>query len=536
MTAKQTKRLPITRASNRVINIGTLATQIAQRRGDTPALYEGDTVTTWHGFNEGAKAIASELALHGIERGDRVMIHSPNCAEMLMAMVGVLKAGAVMVPTNFRLSPDDIADMARRTRTKAMIGHAAYPLHVEAVQSAAHCQRKIIIKGEADDSFEAALFRFKGADFVDVDVDYDDPCWFFFTSGTTGKPKIATLTHGQMSFVIVNHVADLMPGLGDGGHDVSMAIASLSHGAGAHFFPNMARGVPPVLPVGARFYPAEIWQLVEKYRVTNLFTVPTIVKRLTEHAAVDIYDHKSLKHVIYAGSPMYRQDQKHALAKLGPVLVQYFGLGEVTGCITVLPAHEHSLDDDKMAVGSCGYARTGIDIAILDDKGARLPVKETGNIAVCGAGVFAGYFENEAANREVFVNGWFMTGDLGYIDARGFVYITGRRSDMYISGGSNVYPRETEEKLLEHPAIAEVAILGVPDREWGEVGAAIVTLHEGASLAEAEFHAFLQDRVARYKQPRYFYVWDEIPKSGYGKIEKKRIRALLEEKGLIADV
>lgn len=528
-------RLAIKRVSNRVMNLGTLATQAAARKPAHPALIWGEHQRNWVDFNARANAIASHLTNLGIERGDRVMIHSPNCPQMLEAMIAVLKTGAVMVPTNFRLAPDDIADMAHRTNIKMIIAHADFPEHVQRVQEAAPtCKNRIIIEGDGEDSFDSVIARLLGTPFVDVDVNYDDPCWFFFTSGTTGKPKIATLTHGQMSFITVNHVADLMPGLGD--EDVSIAVAPLSHGAGAHFFPNVARCVPTVLTTASGFDPVEIWRLIEKHRVTNMFTVPTIVKRLTEHSSVDDYDHSSLKHVVYAGAPMYREDQKHALSKIGKRLVQYFGLGEVTGCITVLPAHEHSLDDDKMPVGSCGFARTGIDIAILDDKGVRLAAGQTGNICIGGVGVFAGYFENEAANQESFIDGWFITGDLGHLDERGYLYITGRKSDMYISGGSNVYPREAEEKLLEHPAIAEIAIVGVPDKEWGEVGVAIVTLNETMDLDMDALKAWMQDKITRYKQPRDFYIWDEMPKSGYGKIEKKRILATLKQQGVIEDV
>jgi len=531
-TPQDEPRLFIRRASQRVMNLGTLATQAAMRRPDHPALLWNGQQRTWAEFNARADAIAHHLVKQGAQRGDRVMIHTPNCPEMLEAMIAVLKTGAVMVPTNFRLAAHDIADMALRTRVKAIIGHAAYLEHIKKVeQMCPTCASRIVIQGDGDEGYETIVARNIGEKFIAADVIHDDPCWFFFTSGTTGKPKIATLTHGQMGFIAVNHAADLMPGLDE--RDVSLAVAPLSHGAGAHFFPNMARCVPTVLATALSFDPAEIWRLIEKHRVTNMFTVPTIVKRLSEHQAVDQYDHSSLKHVIYAGAPMYRQDQKQALAKMGNVLVQYFGLGEVTGCITVLPADEHSLEDDEMPVGSCGYARTGIDIAILDDRGARLNPHETGNICVSGVGVFAGYFENEQANAESFIDGWFMTGDLGHLDERGYLYITGRRSDMYICGGSNVYPREAEEKLLEHPAIAEIAIVGIPDKDWGEVGAAIITLKEGESLDIAALKHWMQDKVTRYKQPRDFYIWEEIPKSGYGKIEKKRIRAILQEQGLI---
>jgi acyl-CoA synthetase (AMP-forming)/AMP-acid ligase II len=184
--------------------------------------------------------------------------------------------------------------------------------------------------------------------------------------------------------------------------------------------------------------------------VSNLFTVPTIVKALVEHPAVDQHDHTSLRYVIYAGAPMYRADQRLALQKLGPVLVQYFGLGEVTGNITVLPTHMHSADDaDPNAnIGSCGRPRTGMEVAILDAELKPLPTGEIGEICVRGPAVFAGYHGNEEATAKALRGGWFHTGDLGRLDARGMLFITGRESDMYISGGSNVYPRECEDLLL----------------------------------------------------------------------------------------
>jgi fatty-acyl-CoA synthase len=233
---------------------------------------------------------------------------------------------------------------------------------------------------------------------------------------------------------------------------------------------------------------------------------------------------------------MYREDQKAALKKLGPVLVQYFGLGEVTGAITVLPASEHYLDDTQMRVGTCGYARTGMQIAILDDEANELPLGQTGAIGVRGPAVFSGYFNNQKANDESFQNGWFLTGDIGHMDDAGYVYLTGRKSDMYISGGSNVYPRESEEKLLEHPAIAEIAIVGIPDADWGEVGAAVIVLTNGATVTETELRSWFNDKIARYKQPKLIVFRDELPKSGYGKIEKRRVRELLLADGLIKEI
>ncbi|TMJ79741.1 MAG: acyl-CoA synthetase, partial [Alphaproteobacteria bacterium] len=372
-----------------------------------------------------------------------------------------------------------------------------------------------------------------GAEIQDARVEYDDPCWFFFTSGTTGRSKAAVLTHGQMAFVITNHLADLMPGTTE--NDASLVVAPLSHGAGVHQLVQTARGVPTILLSSERFDIDEAFRLIERHRVSNIFTVPTILKMMVEHPAVDRYDHSSLRYVIYAGAPMYREDQKAALKKLGKVLVQYFGLGEVTGNITVLRPDLHEVEDGPQArIGSCGLERTGMQISIQGDDGSELKPFETGEICVIGPGVFAGYYDNPEANAKAFRDGWFRTGDLGHMDEEGFVYITGRASDMYISGGSNIYPREVEEKILTHPAIGEVAVLGVPDSRWGEVGVAVCVPREGAgALTEAEMAAFLAPKVPRYKMPKRFFFWDALPKSGYGKVPKRLVRDELEARGLL---
>jgi fatty-acyl-CoA synthase len=341
------------------------------------------------------------------------------------------------------------------------------------------------------------------------------------------------LTHGQMAFVVTNHLADLMPGTTE--HDASLVVAPLSHGAGVHQLVQTARGAKTILLPSERFDINEAFRLIETHRVSNIFTVPTILKMMVEHPAIDRYDHSSLRYVIYAGAPMYREDQKAALIKLGKVLVQYFGLGEVTGNITVLPPALHDPEDGPHArIGTCGIERTGMQVSIQGDDGSALKPFETGEICVIGPAVFAGYYDNPEANAKAFRDGWFRTGDLGHMDEEGFVYITGRASDMYISGGSNIYPREVEEKILTHPAIGEVAVLGVPDPVWGEVGIAVCVAREGAAaVSELDLATFLAAKVPRYKMPKRFFFWDALPKSGYGKVPKRLVRDELEARGLL---
>jgi fatty-acyl-CoA synthase len=523
----------LARMSRRVMNLAHLLTQNARRHGGRVGFVWGDQSWTWREIDAAASALAAALAARGIVKGDRILVHSKNCDEMFISMFASFRLGAVWVPTNFRLMPDEVAYLATASGAKAFLCHGEFPEHARAVSGPAFTWRIGKDGAFGERSLGEAIAAHAGASIENVAVEHDDPCWFFFTSGTTGRSKAAVLTHGQMAFVITNHLADLTPGTTE--NDASLVVAPLSHGAGVHQLMQTARGAKTVLLPTEKFDIAEAFRLIETHRVSNLFTVPTILKMMVEHPAIDRFDHSSLRHVIYAGAPMYREDQKFALKKLGKVIVQYFGLGEVTGNITVLPAALHAEEDGPEArIGTCGYERTGMQVSIQDDQGRELKAFETGEICVIGPAVFAGYYDNPEANAKAFRDGWFRTGDLGHMDEEGFVYITGRASDMYISGGSNIYPREVEEKILTHPGIGEVAVLGVPDPVWGEVGVAVCVPREGGpTVTEAEMAAFLSPKVPRYKMPKRFFFWEALPKSGYGKIPKRLVRDELEARGLL---
>jgi fatty-acyl-CoA synthase len=522
------------RMSRRVMNLAHLLTQNARRHGDRTGLIWGDRSWTWREIDNHVSALAAALAARGIVKGDRILVHSRNCDEMFWSMFAAFRLGAVWVPTNFRLMPDEVACLGTASGAKAFLCHGDFPDQARAVSGPALEFTWRIGQGAfGETSLGEAIKTNAGARVENLAVDDDDPCWFFFTSGTTGRSKAAVLTHGQMAFVVTNHLADLTPGTTE--RDASLVVAPLSHGAGIHQLVQTARGVPTILLPTERFDIPEAFRLIEAHRVSNLFTVPTILKMMVEHPAADRFDHSSLRYVIYAGAPMYREDQKAAMKKLGGVLVQYFGLGEVTGNITVLPPQLHDPEDSPNArIGTCGFERTGMQVSIQGDDGRELKPFETGEICVIGPAVFAGYYDNPDANAKAFRDGWFRTGDLGHMDAEGFIYITGRASDMYISGGSNIYPREVEEKILTHPGIGEVAVLGVPDPVWGEVGVAVCVPREGAGpVTEGEMASFLAPKVPRYKMPKRFFFWEALPKSGYGKIPKRLVRDELEARGLL---
>ena len=531
------------------MNLARLLTHTARLHPQAIGLIHHEQESTWAEIERRVDAMARALRALGVKRGDRILLQSRNNRPMFESCWVAFRLGCVWVPVNYRLTPPEVAWLGAASGAVVMIAETAFAAHVNAVRVAHAADRTaglahVVWIGEPPAgglSYDALVER-HGAPLPDelpleASVSPDDPLWFFYTSGTTGRPKAAVLTHGQMAFVVTNHLADLIPGTTV--QDRSIAVAPLSHGAGIHALLNVARGAATVLLPGEALDPEVVWQLVQAHRVSNLFTVPTIVKRLVEHEAVDRYDHSSLRYVIYAGAPMYRADQQRALRKLGKVLVQYFGLGEVTGCITVLPREMHSDDDaDPNAhIGACGHPRTGMEVAVLDAGLRPVPAGEVGEICCRGPAVFAGYHGDPLATAKALRGGWFHTGDLGRLDARGLLYITGRESDMYISGGSNVYPREVEEVLLTHPGVAEVAVLGVPDATWGETGVAVVVRRDGtAPVGEVELLAHLDGRCARYRWPRRVFFWDALPKSAYGKVTKAELRRGLVERGEIDGV
>jgi acyl-CoA synthetase (AMP-forming)/AMP-acid ligase II len=532
----ETIRVPaggVAPVSKRVMNLANFLNQARRRYPDAPALVMGDTSLSWRELDQRVSALALALRAQGLAKGDRLLVHGRNGFEMVETQLAAFRLGAVWAPANFRISPDESQWLAELTEAKILIIGAEFEHHYRAIRDINENLSFTVRIGDAafgDAAYEDFLREYEGQTCVNVDVEHDDPCWFFFTSGTTGKSKAAVLTHGQMGFITTNHLCDLMPGT-DQATDASLVVAPLSHGSGIHYLTQLARGVKTVLPASSGFDADEIWELVEAHRITNLFTVPTIVKMLVEDPASDRYDHSSLRYIIYAGAPMYRADQKRALERLGKVLVQYYGLGEVTGNITVLPPSLHSANDDgDFKVGTCGYDRTAMQVSVQDDEGQELPPHATGEICVCGLGVFAGYYANPDANAKSFRNGWFRTGDLGHLDDEGFLYITGRASDMFISGGSNIYPREIEEKMLTHPEIREVAIVGMPDERWGEIGVAAVVPIEGRQLDAEALQAWVKERVSGYKVPRRYHFFETLPKSNYGKITKKIIRQAIEER------
>jgi long-chain acyl-CoA synthetase len=495
------------------VNLGTFLTVAAARRpGGTALCYDGRR-TSYAELNEQVDALAAGLAGRGLRTGDRVVLWLRNCPEFVESFFACWRLGLVAVPVNARLRPADVAFHAADSGASALI-HGPEFAGGAAQVDVAH---RIGTGDSGEVSYDDLAARHRGAPDQTREVGDAAPAWLFYTSGTTGRPKGAVLTHGILAFVTVSWCADLyclQP------EDVVLHCAPLSHGAGFHALAAVARGAENVIL--AHSDPAAVLESIARDRVTAAWMVPTQIRMLLDSGDLDRADLSSLVRIVYGGSPISPGTLTEALERIGPVFCQLYAQGESPMTITYLRREEHRADrQDPEVLTSAGVARTGMEVRIADPDDRVVPAGEAGEIQVRGPAVMAGYWGRPDASAEALRGGWLHTGDVGRADARGFVYVLDRLKDLIITGGTNVYAREVEDVLLRHPGIHDAAVFGSPDRLWGEAVTAVVV---GDALGEDDLRAFCREHLADYMRPKRIHLADSIPRNAYGKVLKRELR------------
>jgi len=495
------------------MNLAHWLYRTAQRHPDRDALFHGtDRLLTYGALWSAVSAYAQHLCDIGVGAGDRVGIFMKNTPEYLVVFYGIWTVGAVVVPINGKLHPkeaewildnagcdhvmccDTLGAALRDTGARAMV-------HIPALSDLAGDATTMITPRESQDL-----------------------AWLFYTSGTTGRPKGVMITHGMIQTMALGYFADVDR---VSNTDATLYAAPMSHGAGLYNIQHMLVGARHVVPKSGGFDEAEIFELAEYFGNTHMFAAPTMVKRMAQHAREHRLSGQGLRTIIYAGGPMYLADIIDAVDTFGPIFVQIYGQGECPMGITVLPRDDvtdrtHPRWRERLA--SVGFAQSAVEVRIGDDTGAPLPIGEIGEIMVRGDLVMPGYWQNPQATEETLVDGWLKTGDMGALDADGYLTLHDRSKDMIISGGTNIYPREVEEVLLHHPSVDEVSVVGRPHPEWGEYVVAFVV---GRGCDATQLDEFCLDHMARFKRPKDYVFVDALPKNNYGKVLKTELRARL---------
>jgi acyl-CoA synthetase (AMP-forming)/AMP-acid ligase II len=472
--------------------------------------------------------LAHALRRLGLARGDRVAIVSPNRPEIVELECALYKLGLVKVALNSRLAPAELADAFTNAEPAACI---AGPEHRGMVEDAArtlpslkHLVALDPAKGEAEGwaDYEALLVAEPDTPIREA-MHEDDLAVLHYTSGSTGKLKAAMQTVGNRFASLRKNVMGRMhavPG------DVLMLSGPITHASGMFIQPMLFQGSTILLM--ERFQPAEIVEAIERHRVTICFFVPAMIHALLAEPSIRTRDLSSLRLVSYGAAPMSPARIREAWAVFGPVLAQGYGAGETTGGVVGLSVADHARaisGERPELLAACGRATGEADVQVLDEGGQPVQGDAIGEICVRGPDVFAGYWRAPELTREALgEDGWLRTGDLARVDHEGYIYIVDRKKEMLVTGGFNVYPREIESVLAQHPAVYEVCVIGVPDEHWGEAVKAVVVPRRGAQTSADELMAYCEGRLAGFKRPRSVDFVAELPKNSNGKLSRKDVR------------
>ena len=496
-------------------NLGSLLDRAAADHPDHPAIRLDDLVLTYAQLREAAGRMSALLAAHGVQPGDRVGIMLPNVPAFPISFYGALAAGAVVVPMNPLLKSREVAYYLGDSGARVVLAwHAAAG---EAAKGAADAGAQAIAVQTPDLADLLADYEPAWSDpgWSDPGRDGDDDAVILYTSGTTGQPKGAELTHAGL---VRNAELTAQTLLKNGPDDVMMGCLPLFHVFGLTCGLNATVAAANTLTLLPRFDPAKALAIIERDAVTIFEGVPTMYAAILHLPDADPAMAATLRVCISGGASLPVEVLRGFEEKFGCMILEGYGLSETS------PVASFNLPDIERKPGSIGVPIEGVQMRLVGDDGQPVPAGEIGEIAIRGHNVMKGYWNKPEATAEAITDGWFRTGDMAKVDSDGYYYIVDRKKDLIIRGGYNVYPREIEEVLHEHPAVAEVAVIGIPHPELGEEVAAAVALKPGATATPEELRAFARDKMAAYKYPRQIWLVDTLPKGPTGKILRREVR------------
>jgi len=490
----------------------------------------GEKEFTYQEINDISNSIVHGLYDLGLEKGDKIALLSRNCEIYRELLWAAGKGGFVLVPVNARLMPKEILYVINDSEAKILITSKEYLDVLGGIKGDLPKTKHFFSIDPGMDGYIYLkdFLKKNSKDNPQIELKDDDYLFFQYTSGTTGLPKGAIHTQGTTSCII--EMSELRRSENENNSSVEagsyvLHILPLYSFAGTAFdISYQWRGLPTVIL--EKFDPSEMMRLIEKYRIAELHIVPVILSLIFNSPDFGKYDLSSLKMITYGGAPIAPVLLKKGIEKFGNIFVQDYGASEAGG-ITILPTEDHVVDgppDKVKRLSSCGKPMLGVDVKILNERGEEVKPGEIGEVTIKSPMIMRGYWNLADETEKVLKNGRFYTGDLGTVDEDGYIYLKDRSKDLIITGGFNVYPQEIESVLLEHPAILDVAVIGIPDDIWGESVCALVALKEGKQAKEEEIIDYVKSKIASYKKPKKVEFVDAIPRTLSGKILKKDLR------------